>query len=64
LAHGTQTVVATKVGSSSLAFTGMNALPLLLSGLGALILGALAILASRVRRRPAVVDSSTSRSIR
>jgi hypothetical protein len=63
VAHGTQTAVATKVGSSSLAFTGMNALPLLLAGLGALVLGALATLASRVRRRPAVVDSTTSRSV-
>ena len=64
VAHGTKTAVATKVGSSSLAFTGMNAVPLLLTGLGALILGVLATLASRVRRRPAVVDSAPSRPVR
>jgi hypothetical protein len=63
LAHGTETAVATKVGSSSLAFTGMNAVPLLLCGLGALILGALATVTSRLRRRTAVVDSVSSPSV-
>jgi hypothetical protein len=51
---------ATKVGSSHLAFTGMNTGPLLLVGLVALALGALATVVSRVRRRPTVGDSLTS----
>ncbi len=42
---------ATPVGSIGLAFTGMTSLPLLFSGLLALVLGALATVVSRARRR-------------
>ena len=52
---------ATAVGSSALAFTGIDAEPLLLAGFIALALGTLAMAASRVRRRPAVVHHTTSR---
>jgi hypothetical protein len=46
---------ATPVSGSHLAFTGMNAAPLLLTGLVLLALGALATGAARIRRRTVVV---------
>jgi len=49
--HHNQPGGATKVGSSSLAFTGMNTGPLLLVGFLALMLGGLASLISRARRQ-------------
>jgi hypothetical protein len=52
---------STAVGSSALAFTGMDAEPLLLAGLLALALGTLALIASRLRRRPMVAPTTTSR---
>jgi hypothetical protein len=50
---------ATRVSSGSLAFTGMNVGPLLISGLLALVLGTLATATSRVRKRHA--ERSTAR---
>jgi hypothetical protein len=55
------TSTPTPATSSSLAFTGMDTEPLLLSGLAALALGALALATSRVRRR---VQGAASRSSR
>jgi hypothetical protein len=59
--NGTVPVAATAVGSSALAFTGLNTGPLLLVGLLALALGTLCIAASRVRRRPTLAPSATPR---
>jgi hypothetical protein len=62
VAHHTQPGPATKVGSSTLAFTGLNTGPLLLVGLVVLALGALATTVSRARRRHVVGEHTpTSR---
>jgi hypothetical protein len=54
-------VAATAVGSSALAFTGMDPAPLLLTGLVALALGTLTLAVARLRRRPAVVHHTITR---
>jgi hypothetical protein len=54
-------VPATAASGSALAFTGMNAEPLLLLGFLALASGGFCIAVSRVRRRPAIAPSSFSR---
>jgi hypothetical protein len=51
----------TKVGSPKLALTGLDIGPLVLAGLLALLLGTLATVTSRVRRRTVVVDRAISR---
>ncbi len=51
----------TKVSSTELALTGMNMLPLLLVGLMALALGAVAMWVTRLRRRPPVALATNSR---
>jgi hypothetical protein len=60
--HHSQPVEATKVGSSALAFTGFNAAPVVLLGLGTLALGLLATATSRLRRRTAVTGATSRRS--
>jgi hypothetical protein len=60
-ADGTAHVPTTAVGSSALAFTGLNTKPFLLVGLLLLSLGALCTAAGRARRRTAVAHRSPSR---
>ncbi len=62
--HHSQPAGATKVGSSSLAFTGMNTGPLLVVGFLALMLGGLVSLISRARRRTAWEGGDTPASHR
>jgi hypothetical protein len=62
LADGTAPVQASAVGSSALAFTGLNTKPLLLVAFLFLALGALCTGASRVRRRTDVAHDSPVRA--
>lgn len=63
ITHRSQTST-TKTGSSALAFTGLNTVPLLLAGLMTLALGALTTKVSRFRRRTAVAKHASSRAAR